>query len=74
MKQRPAFNPNSQGAAGNAPGNMVMMGPRPSLASTPPNAYVGSQIRPGGPGMSPQTMGPMKRPSDVRVSNQPGKM
>lgn len=50
-----------------------MMGPRPNLASAPPNAYVGSPIRPGGPGMN-QSMGPMKRQSDSRVPNQPGKM
>merc|ERR550517_1063727 len=49
------------------------MGPRPNLASAPPNAYVGSPLRPGGPGMN-QSMGPMKRQSDSRVSNQPGKM
>merc|ERR1719222_814857 len=46
------------------------MGPRPNLASAPPNAYVGSPLRPGGPGMN-QSMGPMKRQSDSRVSNQP---
>jgi len=70
---RPGFNPNNQGSPGNVPGNNVMMGPRPNLASAPPNAYVGSPLRPGGPGMN-QSMGPMKRQSDSRVSNQPGKM
>ena len=43
--------------------------------SAPPNAYVGQQIRTGGPGVNPQNLGSMKRPSDVRTStNQPGKM
>jgi hypothetical protein len=52
-----------------------MMGPRPTLNTAPPNAYVGGpQVRPGGPGMSPQgQMGPMKRPGDMRAPNQPGK-
>lgn len=53
------------------------MGQRPNMTGTsaPPNAYVGQQIRTGGPGLNPQPLGPMKRPNDVRTSsNQPGKM
>ena len=53
------------------------MGQRPNMTGTsvPSNAYVGQQIRTGGPGVNPQNIGPMKRPSDVRTStNQPGKM
>lgn len=53
------------------------MGQRPNMtgSTVPSNAYVGQQIRTGGPGVNPQNLGPMKRPSDVRTStNQPGKM
>ena len=53
------------------------MGQRPNMTGTsaPPNAYVGQQIRTGGPGLNPQPLGPMKRPNDVRTSsNQPGKI
>lgn len=45
-----------------------------SGSTAPPNAYINPQVRPGGPGMSPQPMGPMKRPGDMRAPNQPGKM
>lgn len=77
LLQRPGYNPNPNqgGPPGQVgPGAQVMMGSRPIMSSAPPNAYVGGpQVRPGGPGMSPQAINSMKRLSDMRAPNQPGK-
>jgi hypothetical protein len=53
-----------------------MMGQRPSMIGNPtqPNSYSGQTVRPGGPGMSPQALGPGKRPGDMRAPNQTGKL
>lgn len=53
-----------------------MMGQRPNMIGnpTPPNSCSGQPVRPGGPGMSPQALGPGKRPGDMRAPNQTGKL
>lgn len=53
-----------------------MIAQRPNMIGNSPstNAYPGQPVRPGGPGMSPQLVGPGKRPGDMRAPNQTGKM
>ena len=76
MRQRPSFNQIQNSPRSASAANSPMMGQRPNMMGNPapPNAYVGQPVRPGGPGMSPQALGPGKRPSDMRAPNQAGKM
>ncbi|KZS00869.1 SWI/SNF-related matrix-associated actin-dependent regulator of chromatin subfamily D member [Daphnia magna] len=73
---RPAFNQIQNSPSNASSPNPGMIVQRPNMIGNPTstNAYTGQPVRPGGPGMSPQTVGPGKRPGDMRAPNQAGKM
>ncbi|KAI9555978.1 hypothetical protein GHT06_018536 [Daphnia sinensis] len=73
---RPAFNQIQNSPSSTSSPSPAMIAQRPNMIGNPTstNTYTGQPVRPGGPGMSPQTVGPGKRPGDMRAPNQAGKM